>query len=286
MGDKSAAPVTGKSSPASKGAPASFLFSKGGKRFHHDMVDDLWKPEHRRSYRAPRIGGERDWDLLPWSDDFVDITGEDGPQPRFRTRVKMAWDDEYFHVRAWLEEPHVWGTIKEKNAVIFNDNDFEVFIDPDCDSLNYYEFEMNALGTIWELSLPKPYREGGKPILGCNMKGLRKKVIVHGSLNNPEIEDESWEAHLSFPWAELAQYHRAGPCPPLVGDRWRVNFSRVQWRHLIREGKYERIPPHGTDLSSSLNPEEQEHPEDNWVWSPQGVVNMHLPRRWGEVTFG
>lgn len=26
-------------------------------------------------------------------------------------------------------------------------------------------------------------------------------------------------------------------------------------------------------------------PEDNWVWSPQGAINMHMPERWGFVQF-
>ena len=26
-------------------------------------------------------------------------------------------------------------------------------------------------------------------------------------------------------------------------------------------------------------------PEDNWVWSPQGKINMHLPEFWGYVQF-
>ena len=26
-------------------------------------------------------------------------------------------------------------------------------------------------------------------------------------------------------------------------------------------------------------------PEDNWVWSPQGVIDMHRPERWGFVQF-
>jgi hypothetical protein len=26
-------------------------------------------------------------------------------------------------------------------------------------------------------------------------------------------------------------------------------------------------------------------PEDNWVWSPQGAINMHMPERWGYVQF-
>jgi hypothetical protein len=25
--------------------------------------------------------------------------------------------------------------------------------------------------------------------------------------------------------------------------------------------------------------------EDNWVWSPQGAINMHLPEHWGFVRF-
>jgi hypothetical protein len=26
-------------------------------------------------------------------------------------------------------------------------------------------------------------------------------------------------------------------------------------------------------------------PEHNWVWSPQGVINMHRPERWGILQF-
>ena len=225
------------------------------------------------------------WAELPWTDDFVDITGAVSLRPRFRTRAKMAWDDEFFYVGAELEEPHVWGTIREKNAVMFEDNDFEIFIDPDSDGLNYYEFEINALGSIWELSLPKPYGEGGVPILGCNIPDLVSKVAVQGVLNDPSVEDESWSVVVAIPWAGLAQYNTGRATPPKIGDLWKLNFSRVQWKHEVVDGKYVRIPPHGTPLAKSLNPEEQEHPEDNWVWSPQGAVNMHLPLRWGEVRF-
>src|SRR5262249_47687589 len=87
---------------------------------------------------------EAAWQTAPWTRDFADIEGEAKPRPRFRTRAKMLWDDEYFYVAAELEEPHVWATLTNHDAVIFHDNDFEVFIDPDGDSHNYYEFEMNA----------------------------------------------------------------------------------------------------------------------------------------------
>ena len=225
------------------------------------------------------------WANVPWTDDFLDITGDSALKPYFRTRAKMAWDDDYFYVGAELEEPHVWGTITEKNAVMFEDNDFEVFIDPDCDGLNYYEFEINALGTIWELSLPKPYGEGGVPILGCNLDGLKSKVHVRGNINDPSSKDQGWSVEIAFPWAGLRKYHSKGEVPPVPGDLWKLNFSRVQWQHKVIDGNYVRISPHGTPIAESLNPEEQDHPENNWVWSPQGAVNMHLPERWGEVEF-
>ena len=225
------------------------------------------------------------WRDLPWTDDFVDITGKESLHPRFRTRVKMGWDERFLYVGAELEEPHVWGTIREKNAVMFEDNDFEVFFDPDGDGLNYYELEINALGSIWELSLPKPYGEGGKPVLGCNIPGLVSAVFVRGTINDPTTTDEGWSVEIAFPWEGLAQYNPGRPTPPHPGDAWRVNFSRVQWKHEVVDGGYVRIPPHGTPLTESLNPDEQDHPEDNWVWSPQGEVNMHLPLRWGEVVF-
>jgi len=242
----------------------------------------------RRVNRPIAIDGslsDPGWSDLAWTENFVDITGAPELRPRFRTRLKMTWDDDFLYVGAELEEPHVWGTITEKNAVMFEDNDFEVFIDPDGDGLDYYEFEINALGSIWELSLPRPYGEGGVPILGCNLPGLQSAVQVRGTLNDPGDEDEGWSMEVAFPWAGLAQFNREGATPPQVGDIWKVNFSRVQWRHEVVEGRYVRIPPHGTPLAESLNPEEQEHPEDNWVWSPQGAVNMHLPERWGEVVF-
>jgi hypothetical protein len=242
----------------------------------------------RRVEDPIRIDGSlRDpaWRSLVWTADFVDITGKESLRPRFRTRVKMGWDESFFYVGAELEEPHVWGTIREKNAVMFEDNDFEVFIDPDGDGRNYYELEINALGSIWELSLPKPYGKGGKPVLGCNIPGLVSGVHVRGTINDPGDSDEGWSVEIALPWTGLAQYNAGRPTPPSPGDIWRVNFSRVQWRHEVVDGAYVRVPPHGTPLAESLNPEEQDHPEDNWVWSPMGEVNMHLPRRWGEVVF-
>lgn len=227
-------------------------------------------------YRAAtpiQIDGRMDepaWRTAPWTDDFVDIEGDAKPRPRFRTRAKMLWDDEYFYVGAELEEPHVWGTLTERDSVIFQNNDFEVFIDPDSDNHQYYEFEINALGTFWDLLLIKPYIAGGPPVNGWDIRGLRAAVHVDGTLNDSRDMDRGWSVEIAFPWAALKECAGGQSSPPLDGDQWRLNFSRVQWQHELRDGKYAKIA--GTK-------------EDNWVWSPQGLIDMHRPWKWGYVQF-
>jgi Carbohydrate family 9 binding domain-like len=226
-------------------------------------------------YRAAKpieVDGRLDddaWKDAPWTDTFVDIEGDVKPRPRFSTRVKMLWDDNYFYVGALLEEPHIWGTLTKHDSVIFQDNDFEVFIDPDGDNHEYYEIEINALNTEWDLFLRKPYRDGGPAINEWEIPGLKTGVHIKGTLNKPGDQDASWSVEFAFPWKVLAE-HAHRPSPPRDGDQWRVNFSRVEWLHEIAEGRYRKVP---------------RTPENNWVWSPQGAIDMHRPERWGYVQF-
>jgi len=209
------------------------------------------------------------WSAAPWTDDFVDIEGDVKPAPRFRTRAKMTWDADFFYIAAELFEPHIWGTLTKHDSVIFHDNDFEVFIDPDGDNHDYYELEINALNTEWDLLLGKPYRDGGPAVDAWEIPGLKTAVSVQGQLNNPDGIDESWTVELAIPWKAMADLaHR--PSPPRDGDRWRVNFSRVEWEHTVESGIYKKVP---------------NKPEANWVWSPQGAIDMHRPERWGYVQF-
>ena len=212
---------------------------------------------------------ETAWRKAAATELFVDIEGDSKPRPRFATRVKMLWDERYFYIAAEMEEAHVWGTWTKRDSVIFHDNDFEVFIDPNGDRNEYYEFEINALNTGWDLFLPKPYRDGGKAQDSWDIIGLKTAVHVNGTLNNSNDQDKGWSVELALPWKALGEYaHKAAP--PVAGDEWRINFSRVEWQHEISSGKYQKIA---------------NTKEDNWVWSPQGVIDMHRPEHWGIVRF-
>ena len=92
-------------------------------------------------------GDETSWKNAEWTDFFIDIEGM--KKPTYKTRIKMLWDKHYLYFLAELEEPHVWATLKQRDTVIFYNNDFEIFIDPDGDTHNYYELEINTPKTVF-----------------------------------------------------------------------------------------------------------------------------------------
>jgi pimeloyl-ACP methyl ester carboxylesterase len=212
---------------------------------------------------------EKAWKAASWTTDFVDIQGDAKPRPRFRTRAKLLWDDNFLYIGAEIQEPHVWATLTNHDSVIFKDPDFEMFIDPAGNTQPYYEFEMNALNTTWDLLLNRPYMDNGKPHDDWEIPGSKTAVQIHGTLNRSSDTDRGWTVEIAFPWRVLSEHARhAGP--PTEGEQWRINFSRVEWQVIKTNGGYAKVP---------------NTPEDNWVWSPQGVVDMHRPEMWGLVQF-
>jgi len=251
----------------------------GGTLFAAEIFPVPQLPFEPLSYVCHRASGtivadgkltEADWKAAHWTADFVDIEGELKPKPQFRTRVKLLWDSKGLYIAAELEEPHVWASLTERDAVIFHDNDFEVFIDPDGDTHDYYELELNALGTLWDLLLIKPYRDRQQVAVNAwDIRDIEYGVEIEGTLNDPGDQDSKWTMEMLLPWKVLQECaHKA--VPPLEGDFWRINFSRVQWETEVIESKYVKVP---------------NKPESNWVWSPQGLIAMHYPERWGYVFF-
>lgn len=228
-----------------------------------------------KTYDTIIVNGKADevaWNKAQWSNVFIDIEGK--KKPDYDTRMKMIWDTKNVYVFAQFQEPHVWATLKQRDTIIFYNNDFEIFIDPDGDTHNYYEYEMNALNTIWDLFLSKPYRNHGKILGGWDFKGLQSAVDVQGTLNNPSDVDQGWSVEVAIPWSFVTEPGGKTKIPE--NEYWRMNFSRVNWEFDIINGRYYRKKDPKTKAFLS---------EKNWVWSPQGVINMHEPEHWGYVYF-
>lgn len=232
----------------------------------------------RRATKPFTLDGRLDkefWQEAPFTDAFLDIEGEHMPLPRFLTKAKMLWDDENFYFGAILNGDEIWGHVTKRDDVIFQDNDFEIFIDPDSDTQQYYEFEMNVLNTVWDLFLPVAYRDGGSGLNGYDIHDLRTAVAVNGSINDPKGDNKSWSVEVVIPFAAITECLSERRSPK-DGEYYRVNFSRVQWKVDVTEHGYEKQkePATGHPL-----------PEDNWVWAPTGVINIHYPELWAFVFF-
>lgn len=191
---------------------------------------------------------DADWQSAPWITRFCDITGDESKSPTLRTRAKILWSEEALYVFAELEEPHVVATLTNRDDIVWHENDFEIFIDPDGDGENYFEFEFNAANTVFDLFLTRPYDDP------------RGNFVMHqwdaaGLQSATKRTANGWTIEVAIPNAALANGFEL----PLKERREiRVGFSRVEWLKKERE--------------------------ENWTWGATGKINMHIPSRWGRVT--
>lgn len=239
------------------------------------------KPKHYYCYTAvdtiiiDGILDEESWKLVEWSDFFVDIEGIEDKIPEYETRFKMVRNIYGLYIAAYLEEPHINAAITENERILYQDNDFEVFLDPDGDNHNYYELEINANNATWDLYMQRPYRDHSPANSSWDIKGLKTAVGIYGSVNDPSDQDSCWIIEMLIPWKSIIN-NLAERRPPRSREVWRANFSRVQWNYEAVEGKYLKKKIADSDLLQK---------ENNWVWSPQWVVNMHNPETWGYIIF-
>ena len=244
---------------------------------------------HYTCYRATgpiTIDGklsEPDWLAAPKSEPFVDIVT--GAPAWFDTRVAILWDDKNLYFGFSAEETDVWATLTERDSKIWEDNDLELFI---AGRDAYYEFEINALNTIYEvfwvwkdMYYPgSPYNvpewdPAGRKLLVINgigghvhprgerngfldwdFPGLQHAVHVDGTLNSRKGTDRGWSAEIAFPWEGLTWLADGRSLPPNGGDMWRIDCSRFQ--QIGRKG--ERIDPAA-----------------GWTWNRHGHYDSHIP---------
>ena len=223
----------------------------------------LSTPLHYVCYRTTekiKIDGklnERSWQKAADTESFVDISGEGFAKPIYDTKARMMWDDDYLYVAAVMEEPNIVAHLTQRDTIIYHDNDFEVFIDPTGDGQNYFEIENNARGVVFDLMLDRAYRSGGNFHVQWDCPGLKLAVSHDGTLNKPNDRDRSWTVEMAIPHKAIT---RNFTNPLKAGNTWRLNFSRVEW---LKKGG----------------------PEENWVWTPTGEINMHAPNQWGFLQF-
>jgi hypothetical protein len=257
---------------------------------------DPEKAAHYTAYRVNqriKVDGrldEKAWEVVPKSPRFVDIIS--GQPVMHDTRAAVLWDDKNLYVVYWVEEPNVAATLTKYNSPIWQNNDVEVFI---AGKDTYYEFEINALNTIYEaffvwedayekqgFSEMKQFKRSNPKVQSFNgvgftthprglrvgswdwkFPGRKTAVYIDGSLNNDKDKDKGWAVELAFPWKGMKLLARGDgrALPPKDGDVWRIDFSRFN--------QYK-----GSTNDSS-----------GWFWSKHGIWDSHIPECFPYVHF-
>lgn len=241
-----------------------------------------------------RLDGRLDevsWQKAPPSEPFVDIVS--GEPAWYETRVALLWDERYLYFGFTVPETNVVATLTERDSKIYRDNDVEVFI---AGQNAYYEFEINALDTIYEVFWIwyDALRSGGpyepkdwdvtKPsvatlagvgghrhprgrrwgFLNWDFPGLLHAVQVNGTLNDNSDTDQGWTVELALPWEGLRLLADGRALPPNDGDLWRIDCSRFQ-HFTISGGQLKRAA--------------------GWTWNKHGHYDSHIPETFTYVQF-
>ena len=230
---------------------------------------------------------------------FVDMVT--GDPAFFDTHAAALWDDDNLYISFWVEEPFVEAHLRQRDSLIFMENDVEVFIDGgDC----YYEFEINALNTVYEVFFiwQDAYQRGGRfdvpefdlianralafggnydrsgwsfwkgthprgirwAFTNWDFPGLKSAVQVDGTINNRNVVDKGWTVELAFPWKGMKWLAKDRSLPPQDGDIWNIFF-----------GRFEKLEVAGT----------LPQPQPAWCWSAHGTLDTHMPEKFTKIQF-
>lgn len=239
------------------------------------------------------------WQKAIWSPRFVDMVS--GVPGMYDTKAAIVWNDTHLYVAFRAEEPFLEAHLTERDAIIFLENDLELFIDGgDC----YYELEVNARNTVYEVFFvwkdayqrgsrfdipqfdvfnPQALTFGGDldrsgpsfwygthprglrwAFLNYDMPDLETAVQLDGTLNDNTDIDKGWTLEIAIPWASLTMLAYERNLPPQPGDEWRMFL-----------GRFQKLIASGTEI--------QPHPA--MVMTPHGVYDTHQPEKWSRVVF-
>jgi len=207
----------------------------------------------RRSCSPPQIDGllsEPMWREAPRAYLRECITAR---RPQQRTVVRMLWDSKYLYVGARLYETDIRSTLTGRDAAVYTEQCFEVFLQHGGSSFQYLEADVSPLNTLFDSSV---FNDGQdlKPNNACNAPDLSTAVRRKGSINEPSDTDRCWTLEMAIPLEAVP-----GGGPSVLGQRWRINLYRI----------------HNWDKAD----------EELSAWSPTGLRNFHIPQRFGWLQF-
>lgn len=185
-----------------------------------------------RAPKAPVIDGKLDDAVWQAAKEQPLTRSFDGTPVSKKTTFRMLYDDANLYVAFYAEDADIWGTLKNKDDSIYNEDVVEVFLDADADGKTYNELQVSPHNVNFDASFVARRSD-----LAEAMKwesGMKTAVFIKGTLDDNTDTDEYWTAEMQIPLSRLT----AVPHVPIAkGDRWRFNAYRLE--HLTRRTNIE-----------------------------------------------
>jgi hypothetical protein len=231
-----------------------------------------------------RIDGKLDeftWAVAPRAGRFHNIRnlaqGDTAP-----TEAAMVWDDTRLYISFACGDSEAWGTMKDRDDRLWNEEVVEVFLDPDGDGRNYAELEVSPNNVVVDLMIAAPRTGAVEEALRWDIEGLETAVARHGA---------GWAVEIAIPWASLG---RSGVTQaPRAGDRWRVGLYRIERPGgvsrsekiaALRAALAKAAPEGKSEIERQIS--ELEADLQYLAWSPtRAERGFHDPERFGVVEF-
>lgn len=186
------------------------------------------------------------------------VHNRDGSAEREHTELRLWYDDQALYLGWNCQDTNIQATLTNRDAPLFQEDAVEFFVTAKG-LTNYFEFEWNPLGTVFDAAINNHLRTNG---LSRYFRGdssftahtMTSAARVKGRLGRSGNKDTDWSVEVRLPFADL------GYPPPHAGDVWRFNAFRMNRTQGL--------------------------PTESLSWSPTRLPSFHEPSRFGYLQFG
>jgi hypothetical protein len=140
------------------------------------------------------------------------------------TTAYLMWDDDALYYAASMKDAELRSFGTKRNDTLWEGDVFELFFKPSASRPEYYEFQANPRGVVFEMFIPargsKTSDFAAEPPLGN-----RAVVVLNGTLDQAGDRDLGWSVEGRIPWSAFAP--TGGK--PKPGDEWRFALCRYDY---------------------------------------------------------
>ena len=156
------------------------------------------------------------------------VTAEGSSDPIGHATARMTWDEQFLYVFVQVTDTDITSPYKVHDEPLWKADAIELFIDADSNRHGYVELQVNPNNATFDSWFATTRAQPGDEKWDS---GMVTAVKVHGT-TEPGDTDQGWDVEIGIPWAAVKGRDDAMAVrlPPHVGDRWRLNLVRVDYK--------------------------------------------------------